>query len=313
MEEEQVGEVEKYLTSETLDENSKPLFYISQQTFVKIQEKLQISKEQLYSLICTKISLRFTVSPISHFSAGAIVVGEKGDLYLGTNVEFPGYDLNNSIHAEQFAISNALLSGETKMQSMVTSPFPCGHCRQFIRECNITDNFNVVVANKETREVIFNSVLADLLPFSFSPKDLNANQYVLESNQINFSSINEDIINDEEVQKSVKVAQDHLKRSHAPYTKVYASVVIHTTSEQYGTLHHPGVYLENAAFNPSLSPFQCAITSLVRSGEQMKSIDYVVCLQAASSSVSFHENIKQLLSSISPRAPVHVYTVNIIN
>ena len=42
--------------------------------------------------------------PTSQFRVGAAALGASGAVFLGVNVEFQGLPLNDSIHAEQFAV-----------------------------------------------------------------------------------------------------------------------------------------------------------------------------------------------------------------
>ena len=64
----------------------------------------------------------------------AVGLGESGRLYVGVNLEFARLPLNNSVHAEQFLVVNALHHGETGITKMAVSAAPCGHCRQFYSE-----------------------------------------------------------------------------------------------------------------------------------------------------------------------------------
>lgn len=61
-------------------------------------------------------------------------LGASGRLYVGVNLEFARLPINNSVHAEQFLVVNALHHGEQAIQKMAVSAAPCGHCRQFYSE-----------------------------------------------------------------------------------------------------------------------------------------------------------------------------------
>lgn len=61
-------------------------------------------------------------------------LGASGRLYVGVNLEFARLPLNNSVHAEQFLVVNALHHGEQAIEKMAVSAAPCGHCRQFYSE-----------------------------------------------------------------------------------------------------------------------------------------------------------------------------------
>lgn len=61
-------------------------------------------------------------------------LGASGRLYVGVNLEFARLPVNNSVHAEQFLVVNALHHGEQAIEKMAVSAAPCGHCRQFYSE-----------------------------------------------------------------------------------------------------------------------------------------------------------------------------------
>ncbi len=64
----------------------------------------------------------------------AVGLGASGRLYVGVNLEFARLPVNNSVHAEQFLVVNAVHHGETAITKMAVSAAPCGHCRQFYSE-----------------------------------------------------------------------------------------------------------------------------------------------------------------------------------
>jgi cytidine deaminase len=49
---------------------------------------------------------------LSHFNVGAIARGVSGTWYFGGNMEFLGATMQQTVHAEQSAISHAWLRGE---------------------------------------------------------------------------------------------------------------------------------------------------------------------------------------------------------
>jgi cytidine deaminase len=60
----------------------------------------------------------------------------SGNLYFGANMEFPGTTLQQTLHAEQSAVSHAWLRGEKQLTAITVNYTPCGHCRQFMNELN---------------------------------------------------------------------------------------------------------------------------------------------------------------------------------
>ncbi|STI47443.1 cytidine deaminase [Escherichia coli] len=51
-------------------------------------------------------------------------------------MEFIGATMQQTVHAEQSAISHAWLSGEKALAAITVNYTPCGHCRQFMNELN---------------------------------------------------------------------------------------------------------------------------------------------------------------------------------
>ena len=73
---------------------------------------------------------------LSHFNVGAIARGVSGTWYFGGNMEFLGATMQQTVHAEQSAISHAWLRGEKALSAITVNYTPCGHCRQFMNELN---------------------------------------------------------------------------------------------------------------------------------------------------------------------------------
>lgn len=51
-------------------------------------------------------------------------------------MEFLGATMQQTVHAEQSAISHAWLRGEKALRAITVNYTPCGHCRQFMNELN---------------------------------------------------------------------------------------------------------------------------------------------------------------------------------
>lgn len=63
---------------------------------------------------CATAACRCLRAPdLSHFNVGAIARGVSGRWYFGGNMEFLGATMQQTVHAEQSAISHARLRGET--------------------------------------------------------------------------------------------------------------------------------------------------------------------------------------------------------
>ncbi|WP_116473057.1 cytidine deaminase [Zobellella maritima] len=186
---------------------------------------------------------------VSRFHVGAIAVGGSGHWYLGANLEVPDLPLNHSLHAEQAAIGHAALRGEQSIEKIVVSAPPCGHCRQFMNELNQGDSLTILLPDGSHK-------LGDLLPHAFGPADLGIRGGMLgaAAGQLDLSS--EDPL--------LLAALAEANASHAPYSGNRAGVVLALDD---GRLCR-GRYLENAAFNPSLSPMQMALSQLMLGGGQ---------------------------------------------
>ena len=121
-------------------------------------------------------AMKKAYTPYSCFKVGAALLSEDGDVTIGCNIENAAY--SPTICAERVAFSSAVRDGKRKftkiavvggMNGKLSSfTYPCGVCRQVMREfCD--DDFVLIVSDgKDIKE----HTLADILPFSFSPKDL---------------------------------------------------------------------------------------------------------------------------------------------
>lgn len=112
-------------------------------------------------------------APYSQFRVGAAVLGGSGKVYGGANVENASYPVG--LCAERSAICAAVAGGERELLAVaiVTETegpvSPCGMCRQMIRE--FAEDLPIVLSTKVDERS--RHTLAELLPHSFSPRDLN--------------------------------------------------------------------------------------------------------------------------------------------
>ena len=189
----------------------------------------------------------FAKPPVSNFRVGAVARGTSGRTYLGANLEFAGESLCFTVHAEQAAVVNAWMSGETGIDVVATSAAPCGYCRQFLNELVTAGELTVVMGGEERK-------LSDLLPQSFGPRDLGVTSGLL-APAANGLTIDED-------DELARAALEAVNLSYAPYSKGFAGVALRT----HGGTIVTGPYAENAAFNPSLSPLEAALSQLNMSG-----------------------------------------------
>ena len=117
--------------------------------------------------------------PYSHHSVGAALVTKSGKIYYGCNVESASYTPTNC--AERTAFFTAICDGEREFEKIAVvggmegtdgnAPCaPCGVCRQVMMEFCNPENFKIVLANGEDRQLEF--TLKELLPLGFGPANL---------------------------------------------------------------------------------------------------------------------------------------------
>lgn len=118
-------------------------------------------------------------APYSGYTVGAAVLTNELRIYTGCNIENAAY--TPSVCAERTAIFKAVSEGWRRFKAIAVtgSPkgditqyaFPCGVCRQVMREFADADNFVVIVAKSEQDYKMF--TLRELLPEGFGPENLN--------------------------------------------------------------------------------------------------------------------------------------------
>lgn len=109
----------------------------------------------------------------SRYTVGAALLTEDGEIYRGCNIESASYGATNC--AERTAVFKAVSEGKRRFLAIaiaggmegkkpVEYAYPCGICRQVLREF-VADDFVVLVAKSEEdyREYRFDQ----LLPFGF--------------------------------------------------------------------------------------------------------------------------------------------------
>lgn len=192
-----------------------------------------------------------SLAPISKFYVGAVARGVSGNLYFGANMEFLGAPMQQTIHAEQCAVTHAWLRGEKALASITVNYTPCGHCRQFMNELNTGTKLAINLPGRQA------ATLGDYLPDAFGPRDLDIKTLLMDEENHNLSLANADEL--------TLAALDAANRSHAPYSHAYSGVGLEAED---GTVYS-GRYAENAAFNPSLPPLQAALILMNVSGKDV--------------------------------------------
>ena len=120
-----------------------------------------------------KEAMKSAYAPYSHFSVGAAVETDDGEVYCGCNIENSSYGA--TICAERTAISKAVSEGYRRITRIAicdsnnSFAWPCGICRQVMIEFAVEDFYVILEDNGK----LSNFLLKELLPNSFSGKDMN--------------------------------------------------------------------------------------------------------------------------------------------
>jgi cytidine deaminase len=227
-----------------------------------IMKIMEIGEEVLMVLLLP-LAILYSIAPISKFRVGAVAkasansAGDECDLYLGANIEFASQALGHTVHAEQAATMNAWQQGATKLHSIAVPTAPCGYCRQFLYELEGRDALMIITPGEGPRG-FRSSRLVELLPEAFGPLDLENKAGLMSASNVGHRFTLKADVKDPVILEALSAAN----WSYAPYTNSVAGCAIQASD---GRIYR-GPYIENAAFNPSLSPLQTAISSMNMGG-----------------------------------------------
>jgi cytidine deaminase len=189
---------------------------------------------------------------------------------------------------------------------------------------------------KQTRvtvELRTQTTLLELLPCSFGPADLGCKRVLLQP-EVPCDASAWQVVDDKATNSDsswehmTTLALANLDRSYAPHTNCPSCVVVRVASKQQQPEQQPeqqqqehgssqigceayryfvGVYLENAAYNPSLPPLQCALASMVTNGEcDLHAIDRAVLLESSTDGAAILtsqlDNTTSALAALAPTA-----------
>jgi len=140
---------------------------------------MEISKEQINLLIDKAMGmLPMAYIPYSNHGVGAALLTKSGKIFTGCNAENAAY--SPGICAERNAIYKAVSEGEREFVAIAIVGgmnripenfcYPCGVCRQVMREFVNPEEFQIILA-KEGGEYMIKT-LDEILPFSFGPENL---------------------------------------------------------------------------------------------------------------------------------------------
>jgi len=237
-------------------------------------------------------TLMFTLLPfaqcyarasISDFWVGEVGRGLTGNLYFGCNMEFTGEMLGFSVQGEQSTTVNAWVHGEEGLSAIALPAPPCGYCRQFLCELGTASQLRILVPERPP------TTLADLLPDHFGPHEFGLEGRLMkkENHNLMLREISTDPV--------VLAALSAANMSYAPYTHSYSGVAV---SASNGRIYR-GPYAESAAFNPSMSPIQAALSCFNLGGERFDAIRKVVLVEIPDAKVSQVTATRAVLKSIS--------------
>ena len=250
-------------------------------------KEFKLTPNQL-ALQLLPIAACYATTPISSFNVGAVVQGLSGAFYFGANQEFCGVAMQQTIHAEQSAISHAWMNNEAAISSVTVNYTPCGHCRQFMNELNSAEQLYIHLPHAQ------NNRLHQYLPDAFGPKDLDIRECLFDPHNNQLQIDCEDPL----PQRALLAAN----RSHAPYSHAYCGVALLLADETVIA----GRYAENAAFNPSLPALQVALNHLRLSGYQDQDIMQVAMVEYPTE-MQQKEMAEQLLSKINSKLALQYF------
>ncbi|HAL02051.1 MAG TPA: cytidine deaminase [Lachnospiraceae bacterium] len=135
-----------------------------------------IKEDTIKQLINEALNARnHAYAPYSQFMVGAALITEDDSVYTGCNVENASYGATNC--AERTAIFKAVSEGERLIKAIaivggvkdgdMTYAYPCGVCRQVLREFSNPGDLVIIVAKNQDDYKTYS--LEELLPESFGP------------------------------------------------------------------------------------------------------------------------------------------------
>jgi len=119
-----------------------------------------------------KEARKWAYAPYSQYPVGAALFTASGRIYEGVNVENAAFPM--TICAERVAIFKAISEGEREFRAIAVvtknGGSPCGACRQVLAEFGLE---TVVIIADEDGRLVRETTVAELLPGSFGPSDLD--------------------------------------------------------------------------------------------------------------------------------------------
>lgn len=209
------------------------------------------------------VARQYAVVPVSHYPVGAVAAGMpipgtgRSGLYLGANFEFANAALSFTAHAEQAATNNAWLSGEPGIQTLAITAVPCGYCRQFLYELVTAQQLSILLPSEPNNPLAYNSTpLTAFLPDAFGPSDLGVTGGLMDPALTHHLVLNSGAPADPVIAAALSGASG----SYAPYQTDQSYACAGVAVQLADGSIYAGRHAENAAYNPSLSPLESALT-----------------------------------------------------
>lgn len=232
----------------------------------------------------------YSHAPISNFYVGVVVRGASGALYTGANIEIPGQCLGFAVHAEQSALSNAYMHEEKAVTALAVGGAPCGHCRQFINEMSPDGEIRILTPDNSPTK------LSLILPSAFGPAALGMTHgaFPVQESDLRLASNSSDPL--------TMAALEAARKAYAPYSKSSSGIALRST----GGRIYRGSYIENVAFNPSLSPLQMALAQMIAAGESYAAISGVMLVEETNAKITQKAVTETVLGAIAPHVKLGV-------
>lgn len=264
-------------------------------------------KGLLGTMMQETLSYSVALSRSPHVAIGR---GSSGRIFIGVNVELPGLPLHQSIHAEQFLITNLILNSEPKLETLAISSDgsryhgPCGHCCQYLQEIRNAGDIKTLITDRNGKHEVF-VPLSTFLPQTYGPYNVVPENVLglLEprNNCISFKYTNTPLLICSNYSRclihTTCRAIAALNRSYAPYTNSPSGVALkHRDGRVFS-----GSYIESVAHSPSLGPVQAAIIDFVANGggRDFKMINEVVLVERQMTDIPQEDLARMIIKKIS--------------
>jgi cytidine deaminase len=260
------------------------------------------------------VAQQYAVVPVSHYPVGAVAAGMPAgswcSLYLGANFEFTNAALSFTAHAEQAATNNAWLNGEPGMQALAISAAPCGYCRQFLYELVTAQQLSVLLPSDPTNPLAYSSTpLTTFLPDAFGPNDLGVTGGLMDPALSHNLALNSGSPAD----PVIAAALNGASQSYAPYETDQSYACAGVAVQLADGSIYAGRHAENAAYNPSLSPLESALTfmNMGQSLSATRVVNRCVLVEVATLASQFSAT-EAALAAYAPTVKLEYYTARIV-